>query len=133
MKFIKNVPRPDTEKYRSWNSKKWAEYECPICGQRFQAPVYGVENGHIKSCGCTKAKQGSDNLKQYWNKKPKHPNGRYITLGKEKHNISEWSKITGIPRSTITDRNNKGLKPKEILKEYYELNKHRRSSKTNKK
>jgi hypothetical protein len=126
MKLIKKIPRPDTDKYQSWPGD-WGIYKCPNCGKNFNAPIYGVSKGIIKSCGCLRKQQGISNLKKFWKKSKKHPNGNYVTIGNETLNITEWSIKTGIPRSTIKDRYNRGLKPEEILKEYYEsqsVNKH---------
>ena len=42
-----------------------------------------------------------------------------MTVDGETLNITEWSNKTGIPRATIKSRIDRGLAPKEILKEYY--------------
>lgn len=39
----------------------------------------------------------------------------FITLNGVSHTISEWSKITGINRGTIWNRNKKGYPPEKIL------------------
>lgn len=43
-------------------------------------------------------------------------NTRYLTVDGETHSITEWSKLTGIPRSTLSNRVNLlGLSPEEAL------------------
>lgn len=41
---------------------------------------------------------------------------RFIEYHGEIHTVSEWSRITGIPRSTINARLNRGLKAEDIMK-----------------
>ena len=121
MKLIKAIPRPEnTTKYKSWPGD-WGIYECPICGNKFAAPSYGISKGFIKSCGCLKKSCGTRNLKNFWANAETHPNGNYMTVDGETLNITEWSNKTGIPRTTIKNRIDRGLTPKEILKEYYLL------------
>ena len=40
----------------------------------------------------------------------------YLTVGDEKHTISEWSEITGIKRGTIWSRLKKGYPPNMIIR-----------------
>lgn len=42
-------------------------------------------------------------------------NTHYLTVGDETHSITEWSKLTGIPRMTITNRILLGWSPDEVV------------------
>lgn len=124
MKMIKEIPRPDTNKYSSWGKNlRWGLYQCPICGKAFNAPVYGIEKGLISSCGCTIIHNGTNNLNKYREINKKHPHGKYITYNDKTLNLTEWSRLTNIPRSTISNRLKKGLPMEEVFKEYEENNK----------
>lgn len=107
------IERPDTDKYKSWNTGCWVRCECS-CGESVEAPLYGVQRGLIKSCGHLRSQQARETLRKNREANPT-PTAIYITHNDKTMNLSEWSKETGIPRSTIMYRYSKGLTPDKIL------------------
>lgn len=97
--------KPDnSEKYKSYGGP-WVRCQCS-CGKEIIVPLYGIKNGFIKSCGHLKGQKGGEKLKQYYETHDA-VNANYLTIEGETKNISEWSRITGIPRTTILYRLNK--------------------------
>ena len=107
------IKRPDTEKYKSWNTGQWVKCLCS-CREIVEVPLYGVKNGLIKSCGHLRKEQAIATLEKSRELNPT-PTAIYITHGNKTLNLTEWSKETGIPRSTIMYRYNKGMSPEKIL------------------
>lgn len=108
------VMRPEgMKKYLSWNTNKWCKCTCS-CGETVFAPYYGIKKGLIKSCGHVRR----DTSKQLMSElKKDYPVSREtcITYGGQTLNITEWSKKTGIPRSTISYRVAHEWPPEKIL------------------
>ena len=107
------VERPDTEQDKSWNTGQWVKCNC-TCGKTIEAPLYGVKKGLIKSCGHLRREQAISVLKRNRELNPT-PTAIYITYNNKTLNITEWSKETGIPRSTIMYRYSKKLPPEKIF------------------
>ena len=107
LKIKARIPRPDTDKYRSWNTNNWVRCECS-CGKIVELPEYGVVAGIIKSCGHYRSKKAAETLAKIKEDNPT-PTAVYITYEGKTMNISEWSKETGIPRSTLEYRINQQL------------------------
>ena len=107
------IGRPDTDKYKSWNTNRWAHCECS-CGNEIDVPLYGVINGKIKSCGHLRAEKAAENLAETRKTHP-NPTAIYLTFEGKTLNISEWSKETGIPRTTIMYRMDKNMPIEKIL------------------
>lgn len=108
------IPKPKhIHKYKSWNTGKWVRCECS-CGEIIEAPLYGVKNGFIKSCGHYRKEKAAETLEKNKQNNPT-PNAVYLTFKGETKNISEWSKDTGIPRSTIMYRMAKEMPIEKIL------------------
>lgn len=107
------VNKPDTEKYKSWNTKVWVHCECS-CGNEIDVPLYGVTHGLIKSCGHLKAEKAAAQLEEIRKTNPT-PTAIYLTHDGKTLNISDWSKETGIPRTTIMYRISKGLPTDKVL------------------
>ena len=107
------IERPDTEKYKSWNTGQWVRCDCS-CGESIEAPLYGVKKGLIKSCGHLRKEQAIATLEKSRELNPT-PTAIYLTHNNKTLNLTEWSKETGIPRSTIMYRYSKGLSPEKIL------------------
>lgn len=107
LKIISYCDRPeDNDKYKDYGGP-WVRCECS-CGNEIVAPLYGIEKELIKSCGCFKGQQGAKVLKKYY--KTHDPvNSNYLTIDGVTRNISEWSKITGVPRTTILYRLSKNV------------------------
>ena len=105
--------KPDNSKYKSYPDP-WVKCKCS-CGNEIIAPLYGIKKGLIKSCGHLKGQQGGENLKEYY-KSHEPSNAVYLTVDGETKNISEWSRITNIPRSTLIYRIEKNLSIEEIFK-----------------
>jgi len=103
----------DYKKYESYGGP-WVRCRCS-CGKEIVAPLYGIKNGFIKSCGHLKGQQGAQKLKEYYENHDA-VNATYLTVEGETKNITEWSRITGIPRTTILYRLNKKLPLKEVFK-----------------
>ena len=40
----------------------------------------------------------------------------FVTLSGETHSVTEWAKITGIPRGTLSNRLRSGKTPEEVLR-----------------
>jgi hypothetical protein len=110
-RFIK---KPDTEKYKSWNTNIWVRCECSCGNEEVDVPLYGVTHGLIKSCGHLKAEKAAAQLEEVRKNNPT-PTAIFLTHEGKTMNISEWSKETGVPRSTIMYRMNKGLPTDKIL------------------
>ena len=111
--ILSYVDKPkDEEKYKSYGGM-WVKCQCS-CGNELTAPLYGIQRGFIKSCGHLKGQQGGETLKEYY-KTHDAVNANYLTIDGETKNISEWSKITGIPRTTIIYRLNKNVPLKNLF------------------
>jgi len=108
------INKPTTEKYKSWNTNKWAKCDCS-CGSTVELPLYGVVHGLIKSCGHYRSKKAAETLCKIKEENPT-PNAVYLTYEGKTQNISEWSKETGIPRTTIMYRLGKEMPIEEILR-----------------
>ena len=93
--------KPDDNKYKSYGGP-WVRCQCS-CGNEVIAPLYGIKHGLIKSCGHLKGQQGGETLRKYYETHDP-ANANYLTIDGETKNISEWSRITGIPRTTILYR-----------------------------
>lgn len=110
----KIIPKPQNiEKYKSWNTGIWVKCECS-CGEIIEAPLYGVKNGFIKSCGHYRREKAAETLKKNKESNPT-PNAIYLTYQGKTQNITEWSKETGIPRTTIMYRMDKEMPVEKIL------------------
>jgi hypothetical protein len=107
-KFIK---KPKTDKYKSWNTSVWVHCECS-CGEEIDVPLYGVTHGYIKSCGHVRREKAMESIEKNRNSTV---NAVYLTYEGKTMNISEWSKETGIPRSTIAYRISKELPIEKVL------------------
>lgn len=107
------IERPNTEKYKSWNTGQWVKCKCS-CGEEIEVPLYGVRKGLIKSCGHLRKEQALATLEKSRVANPT-PTAIYITYKDKTLNITEWSRETGIPRSTIMYRYSKGLPPEKIF------------------
>ena len=107
----------EKHQYSSWDFAGWVRCKCD-CGNEKDLPYYGVLHGYIKSCGCYRAECSRQVLAK--NKESENFTSRIVTIEYkgEKHNLTEWSNITGIPKSTLRYRYNKGMSPRKILKEY---------------
>lgn len=107
------IEPPNTNKYKSWNSKLWVHCDCS-CGETVDAPLYGVRKGYIKSCGHLRAEKAAETLAET---KKTHPNPTaiYLTHDGKTLNISQWSKKTGIPRTTIMYRLDKDMPIEKVL------------------
>lgn len=125
LEILEYIPRPDTEKYRSWNTNKWVHCRCS-CGEEIDLPYYGVKNGIIKSCGHLRAEKAQETLAEIKKDNPT-PTAIEITYEGETLNISGWSERTGIPRSTISDRLRRELPLSQVFQEYEVRNEQNRS------
>ena len=120
----KIIDRPNGEtKYKSWGNV-WAECKCS-CGETTFAPLYGVTHGYIKSCGHIRKNMAVELLTKAHKGKPAL-NARYITYKGKTKNISEWSKETGISRTTILNRLNKNLPIEKVLEKTEHITKKHR-------
>lgn len=116
LEVLEYIPRPDTEKYKSWNTNKWVHCRCS-CGNEIDLPYYGVKNGIIKSCGHLRAEKAQETLAEIKKDNPT-PTAINITYNGETLNVSEWSEKTGIPRTTILYRLSKELPLSQVFQEY---------------
>jgi hypothetical protein len=116
LEVLEYIQRPDTEKYKSWNTNKWVHCICS-CGKEIDLPYYGVKNGIIKSCGHLRAEKAQETLAEIKKDNPT-PTAINITYNGETLNVSEWSEKTGIPRTTILYRLNKELPLSQVFQEY---------------
>lgn len=107
------INRPNTDKYKSWNTNIWVHCECN-CGKEIDVPLYGVIHGLIKSCGHLRAEKALAQLNQIKKNNPT-PTAIHLTHNDKTLNISEWSKETGIPRSTIMYRLKKNMPIEKVL------------------
>lgn len=107
-KFIK---RPTVDKYKSWNTSIWVQCECS-CGECIDVPLYGVTHGYIKSCGHLRAEKATESIEKNRNSTA---TAIYLTYDGRTMNISDWSKETGIPRSTIAYRMSKDMPIEKVL------------------
>lgn len=105
------IEKPNINKYKSWNTNTWVHCECS-CGEEVDVPLYGVTNGYIKSCGHLRAEKAVELIEKNRNSTA---TAIYLTHDNKTMNISEWSKETGIPRSTIMYRMNKEMPIEKIL------------------
>ncbi len=108
----KYIDKPeDTDKYKSWNTNIWVHCECS-CGNTVDVPLYGVTHGLIKSCGHIRREKAAESIEKNRNSAA---TAVYLTHDGKTMNISDWSKETGIPRSTISYRMGKELPVEKIL------------------
>lgn len=108
------IEKPNTDKYKSWNSV-WVHCECSCgCDGGVDVPLYGIKKGFIKSCGHLRSEVARKSLKKIHETNPT-PTAIYLTYEDKTLNISEWAEETGIPRTTIMYRMNKGLPIEKIL------------------
>ena len=107
------IEKPETDKYKSWNTSVWVRCECS-CGQNddVRVPLYGVTHGLIRSCGHLRAEKAMQSIEKNRNSTA---TAIYLTHDGKTQNISEWSKETGVPRSTIAYRMSKELPTEKIL------------------
>ena len=109
----KFINKPETNKYKSWNTSVWVECECSCDkSKKIQVPLYGVTHGYIKSCGHLKAEKAVELIEKNRNSTA---TAIYLTHDGKTMNISDWSKETGIPRSTIAYRMNKEMPIEKVL------------------
>lgn len=113
LKIVEIIPDPQNGKYKSWNTGVWVRCECE-CGSVIEAPLYGVQNGYIKSCGCYRSQKAAETLCKIKEQHPT-PNAVYLTYNGKTMNIAEWAKETGIPRTTIMYRMAKEMPIEKIL------------------
>lgn len=98
----------NSNKYKSYGGP-WVKCQCS-CGNEIIAPVYGIKKGFIKSCGHLKGQQGGETLKKYFEDNDHNPtHSTYLTVDGETRNISEWSRLSGIPRTTLLYRLSQNL------------------------
>lgn len=107
-KFIK---KPNTDKYKSWNTNIWVHCECS-CGEEVDVPLYGVTHGYIKSCGHARREKAAEMIEKNRNSTA---NAIYLTHEGRTLNIKQWSDETGIPRSTIAYRLSKDMPIDKVL------------------
>lgn len=107
-KFIR---RPEIDKYKSWNTRIWVQCECS-CGNTIDVPLYGVTHEYIKSCGHLRAEKATESIEKNRNSTA---TAIYLTYKDKTMNISDWSKETGIPRSTIAYRIGKNMPIEKVL------------------
>ena len=113
--IVEFIKKPDEcDKYKSYPGA-WVKCKCS-CGKEVVAPLYGIKRGMIKSCGHYKGMSGAKVLERFHKTHPEQPNAIYYEYDGETKNISEWSRITGIPRTTLMYRINNNFKPKDIFK-----------------
>lgn len=105
------VKPDDVEKYQSWNSNDWVRCTCE-CGNEVRAPFNAVQKGYIKSCGCLRAQCATSTLEKCRDSTHSAINLKY---NNEVHNVAEWSRITGIPRTTILYRLSKEMPIEKVL------------------
>lgn len=101
----------DTDKYKSWNTSIWVRCECS-CTKTVDVPLYGVTHGLIKSCGHFRREKAAETIEKNRNSTA---SAVYLTYDGKTMNISDWSKETGIPRSTIIYRMNKEMPVEKVL------------------
>ncbi len=106
-----NKPEEET-KYKDYGGP-WVRAKCS-CGEEIIAPLYGIKKGLIKSCGHLKGQKGGEALQEYY-KTHGSVNAKYLTIEGETKNISEWSEVTGVPRTTILYRLNKNVPLDELF------------------
>lgn len=106
--------KPDGNKYESYGGP-WVRCRCS-CGKEITAPIYGIKNGLIKSCGHLKGQMGAEMLKKYYENNDNNVNATYLTIDGETKNISEWSRESGIPRTTLLYRISKNVPVDELFK-----------------
>lgn len=107
-----HISKPEgIEKYQSWKSNDWVRCTCK-CGNEVLAPFNAIRKGYIKSCGCLRAECASAILEEC---RDSTHNAINLEYNNEIHNIAEWSRITGIPRSTILYRLSKEMPVEKVL------------------
>lgn len=110
---IKYIKKPDTNKYKDYPGP-WVECRCS-CGAKVKVPLYALKKNLVKSCGHYKGQIGGETLKRYY-KDHDPSNTIYITYNQETKSVSDWSRDTGIPRTTIAYRINQNLPLDQVFK-----------------
>ena len=107
------IQKPEgIDKYKSWNTSQWVRCECSCGEQEVFVPLNAVIKGYIKSCGHLRTQNAISKLEEC---RDSTHNAVYLTHEDKTMNITEWSKETGIPRTTIMYRMSKGLPVDKIL------------------
>ena len=108
----KYISKPkEVNKYQSWNSSTWVKCQCS-CGNYIDLPLNAVQKGYIKSCGHLRVQNAVARLEEC---RDSTHNAIYLTYDNKTLNIAEWSKETGIPRTTIMYRVSKNMPIEKIL------------------
>lgn len=102
----------DIDKYKSWNTNKWVRCDCSCGNTDVKVPLNAVKKGYIKSCGHLRVQNALDKLNEC---RVSAHSAIYLTYDNKTMNIAEWSKETGIPRTTIMYRMEKNLPVEKIL------------------
>ena len=102
----------DTNKYKSWNSSIWVRCDCSCGCSDVKVPLNAVKKGYIKSCGHLRTQNAIMKLDEC---RDSTHNATYITHNGKTMNITEWSRETGIPRTTIMYRLSKELPVEKVL------------------
>ena len=102
----------DIDKYKSWNTSSWVRCECSCGNKEVLVPLNAVVKGYIKSCGHLRVQNATARLEEC---RDSTHNAVYLTYEDKTMNIAEWSRETGIPRSTIMYRMSKQLPVEKIL------------------
>ena len=107
------IQKPEgIDKYKSWNTNQWVRCECSCGNKEVFSPLNAVVKGYVKSCGHLRVQNAISKLDEF---RDSAHNAVYLTHEDKTMNISEWSKETGIPRTTIMYRISKGLPVEKIL------------------
>ena len=109
----KFIEKPNTDKYKSWNTSKWVHCKC-TCGNEVDVPLIGVTKGLIKSCGHLRKDKAAETLEKIRKDNPT-PTAVYLTYNGKTMNVSQWSNETAIPRTTILYRIANNMPIEKIL------------------
>ena len=91
-----------------------AETKCPVCGKTFDRTEEWVyKHSQTKYCSWSCMRKDESEDKRHANSsKAKH---LYNLTGEGAHSLSEWSRMTGIPYSTLYKRIKQHLAPEQVL------------------
>lgn len=102
----------DIDKYKSWNTSQWVRCDCSCGETNVRVPLNAVRKGYIKSCGHLRVQNAVTKLDECRNSTH---SAIYLTHENKTMNIAEWSKETGIPRTTIMYRLSKNMPVEKVL------------------
>lgn len=121
---IKQVNRPENDKYKKASKTDWYECRC-TCKEdnpSFITSGNSLRKGYVKSCGCLRREMAAEQIKI--NRKAMIENGnttrpksrtKMIEFNGKTQSLTDWAKEIGITKEALSDRLRKHWSLKDAL------------------